>query len=301
MITNINELPKYISGIYIIRYDNNKIYIGQAINIRSRALEHNNKSKDLCDIALKKHTAIIEILEEINDISLLEELEQVYIKKYQATNREIGYNILSGGNASGKRGIENANAIFNQQTLNEVIDLLINHKELSLIDIANKYYVDQNTILRISKGQSYYNPNLKYPLRENDHSSMLKNNIQDYFNTQNELLQLKEDLLYRWDLTIEQDLTKKYNLPLLVIRDINQGRKFADIGDYLYPIRNKNIRNLYNFTQNDILNILNDLRNTKLSMTKIGEKYNLNRSTIARINEGSAYLIKNYDYPARKK
>ena len=59
MITNIKDIPNNITGIYKITYDNNKVYIGQALNIKSRALEHNNKSKELCDIALKKHDAII--------------------------------------------------------------------------------------------------------------------------------------------------------------------------------------------------------------------------------------------------
>jgi len=37
----------------------------------------------------------------------LDILEEFWISKFNATNKEIGYNILSGGNASGKRGIEN--------------------------------------------------------------------------------------------------------------------------------------------------------------------------------------------------
>lgn len=141
MITNIKEIPKNKSGIYLLKYDNNKVYIGQAINIRERALEHNSKNKELCDKSLKKHNAELIILEEIQDIPLLEEIEKIYIKKYDATNRENGYNILEGGNASGKRGIENRNASLNQEELNEVIDLLINHPELSYIDIGKKFNV----------------------------------------------------------------------------------------------------------------------------------------------------------------
>ena len=50
---------------------------------------------------------------------------------------------------------------------------------------------------------------------------------------------------------------------------INQGIKFNNYGNYNYPIRTKNIRNIYNFSQKDILNILNDLRYTK---SKLDEK-----------------------------
>lgn len=203
MITNINNIPKNISGIYLLTYDNNKIYIGQAINIRERALEHNSKKKEVCDKALKKHNAILTILEEIKDVALLEDIEKLYIKKYQATNKEIGYNILEGGDASGKRGSENRNASLTKEQLEKVIDLLINHTELSLKDIGNKFNVSPSTILKISTGKTYVNPQLNYPLRTNNHESMKKNSYLDYFNSLKELLNLKEDLFYRWDLSIE--------------------------------------------------------------------------------------------------
>ena len=299
MITNINDIPKNISGIYLLTYDNNKIYIGQAINIKERALEHNSKKREVCDKALKKHNAILTILEEIKDVALLEDIEKLYIKKYQATNKEIGYNILEGGNASGKRGVENRNASLTKEQLEEVIDLLINHTELSLKDIGNKFNVSQNTILKISTGKTYVNPHLNYPLRVNNHESMKKNSYLDYFNSLKELLNLKEDLFYRWDLSIEQDLVKRYNIPLKILRDINNGKKFEEYGKYNYPIRKRNIRNNNNFSVEDVQNILNLLRNTNLSMSKIGEKYSVGRDTISKINKGQSYIIKNYNYPAR--
>ena len=86
-----------------------------------------------------------------------------------------------------------------------------------------------------------------------------------------------------------------------ILRDINQGRKFSNYGKYEYPIRKSNIRNIYNFSQEDIKNILNDLRYTNKSMTDIGKQYkNLHRDTISKINKGKTYIIEGYDYPARK-
>lgn len=223
MIDNINEIPKNISGIYIINYDNGKIYIGQALNIKTRANEHNNKTpKYPCDLALRKHNAKISILEKISDILLLEERETYWIAKYNATNKEVGYNILKSGNASGRRGVEHVLAAFNQKQLDEIVDLLINHLELSLIDIANLYGVNQNTILRISRGQSYINPNLKYPLRNNNHE-FAKKDFLDYFKSEEELIQCKEDLLFNWELSLEKDIKEKYNLPLRIVHEINNG------------------------------------------------------------------------------
>ena len=299
MIINItNELK--VPGIYKLTYDNNKIYIGQALSIWSRAHEHNNKNRYPCDKALKKHKASIEILEIVQDITQLDQIESKWIAYYNATNKEIGYNILSEGNASGKSGTDNCNAVFDNKEIQEVYDLLINHTELSYIDIANKYSVSCDTILKIAKGYTYYNADLSYPLREYNHDANKKNELSDYFDNEEDIYLLKDDLKYRWDLTIEQDLTKKYNLPLRVLRDINHGRKFANYGEYIYPIRQKNIRNNNNFTYEIVLKILSDLRYTDLPATQLAKKYNIHRNTIAAINTGTTYYIKDYDYPARK-
>ena len=298
MITNINDELK-VCGIYKINYDNGKIYIGQALSIWSRVNEHNSKNIQMCDKALKKHSATVEILEIVSDILLLDEIESKWINYYNATNKEIGYNILKDGNVSGKRGIDNCNAIFNQTQLDEIIDLLINNTKLSYKDIAKLYGVSQDTILRISLGYSYFNSNLYYPLRKNNHDAARKDEVLDYFENEEKLLELKEDLCYRWDLKIENDLVEKYNIPLKILRKINQGDIFQDIGNYKYPIRNKNVRNNHNFTTNDVINILTDLRNTSQSMSDIGVKYNIHRNIVSKINKGESYIIKNYDYPAR--
>lgn len=298
MITNITEKLK-VCGIYKITYDNNKIYIGQALSIWSRANEHNSKNIQLCDKALKKHSATIEVLEIVSDILLLDEIENKWIDYYDATNKNIGYNILKNGNASGKRGVDNCNSIFNQRQLDEIVDLLINNTKLSYKDIASLYNVSQNTILNISLGYTYFNSNLSYPLRKNNHNSNKKDKITDYFKNEKELLNLKDELFYRWDLTIENDLAKKYNIPLKIIRSINQGNIFKDIGEYNYPIRHKNIRNNQNLTIQNVLDILSELRNGKKSMTEIGLKYKIHRNIVSKINKGESYIIKNYDYPAR--
>lgn len=310
MNITIKETPKNISGIYKINYPNGKIYIGQAGNIKNRMIEHNQRAfcdsprkKQKCDQELYNQNYYIEeyeILEIIQDIKSLDEKEIYWITQYNSTNPEIGFNILNGGNVSDYRGIFHPNSKFSEKDLEEIIDLLLNHCELSYQDIASKFNVNKATIEKINAGKTYINHKLSYPLRSFNHESTKKENLEDYNLTEKDVLNLKEDLKYRWDLNIESDLIKKYNIPIRVIRDINQGRKFQTIGNFNYPIREKNIRNNNNLSIEDIKNILNDLRTTKLSQTKIGEKYNnLHRNTISKINKGEAYIIKDYDYPAR--
>lgn len=299
MIINIDNSLK-TSGIYKITYDNGKVYIGQSINIKLRALEHNTKAQQVCDKALKKHEATIEILEEIEDLNQLDCAEAKWIKYYDACNKDKGYNILKNGDASNQKGINNPNAVFDENTLQEVITMLKERPDLSLIDIGKKFNVQQGTILNINQGHSYYNPELSYPIRPYQSKTCLKkDNIKDYFKSMEKLISLKEDLKYRWDLSIETDLVKLYNLPVKIIRDINLGRKFAEYGEYTYPIRKQNVRNYNNFNFNDILNILADLKYTSLTKTQIGEKYGISRTTVAKINLGQTYFIKGYNYPAR--
>lgn len=310
-IVNLKDLKnQVISGIYKLDFPNGKSYIGQAKNIYKRVSEHNNYAQyghsshklQVCEKAIQKYGQISNfiILERITNFKILDNRESYWINYYNTTNRNYGYNIEKLGNASGKSGCDNKNAAFNEKQLAEIIDLLINHEELSLIDIANKYNVTQNTILRISTGKSYINSNLNYPLRKNNHASQKKIEILDYFQSETDLLKLKDDLKYRWDLTIEVDLIKKYNIPLQILRDINNGRKFNEIGNYTYPIRSKNVRNNNNFIQQDILDILDLLKNTKMTMTEIGNQYNIGRAAVANINKGKTYIIKDYNYPARK-
>ncbi len=94
-------------GIYIIiNKINNKIYIGQSINIEKRIKEHFWKAQNEKDIsyntaihqAIRKHgkeNFEWKVLEECN-IEDIDKLEQEYIEKYNSLVPD-GYNILIGG------------------------------------------------------------------------------------------------------------------------------------------------------------------------------------------------------------
>ena len=303
-----------ITGIYLIKYPNNKVYIGQAQNIHLRILDHNSRARNgkrgdgrplqVCDSAIKKYfpNGVQEyyVLEQC----LIEELdikEDYWIKYYDALNKDKGYNQLDKGDVSGRKGIDNVNASINKQQLDDIINLLKNNYELSYQDIANKTGASLSVVQAVNWGTRYVNTSFQYPLRKpNTHASTQKNNIKDYFENEQQLIDLKEDLKWSWWLSIETDLIKKYNIPLKIMHDINTGKKFEKIGEYNYPIRNKNIRNKNNLTKEDIINILKELRETSTSMENIGIKYNFSRTSIRKINTGETYTIKDYDYPARK-
>ena len=299
-----------IMGIYKLEYPNGKVYIGQSQNIYKRVMEHNQRAKkgihgnnniQLCEQAIQKYGAIIEvdILEEVNNLLELDKREAYWIQVYQSTDKNKGYNLTNGGDVSSKRGSKHPNASLTQEQIEEIIELLLYYPEYSYLDIAKKYQVYNDLIYRISSGISYRQDNLIYPLRKNDHSSQKKTQITDYFQNEAELIYLKEDLKYSWWLKMDNgDLYKKYNITRKLLYAINKGEIFKDIGNYTYPIRTTKIAT--NLTYEDILLILNELRTTSKSMTKIGEAFNLSRGTISQINNGQKYLIKGYQYPARQ-
>ena len=94
------------SGIYKITFPNNKIYIGLSNNIYRRMLEHNTDFRNNLPIekAIQKYGKIteFEILELIppENRKLMIEREKYWINFYNSTNKEIGYNISSGGDGA---------------------------------------------------------------------------------------------------------------------------------------------------------------------------------------------------------
>lgn len=81
--------------------------------------------------------------------------------------------------------------------------------------------------------------------------------------------------------------------------------KFNSVVPYGYNVREDNnsiYGSIYNFYDKEVLSsIISDLKNTSLTFTQIAENYDLNISTISRINKGEIHLQEEIQYPIREK
>lgn len=304
----LTKMPRYISGIYKIDFPNGKSYVGQSLDIKKRVQEHNQRAKkgrkdreiQLCEYAIKKYGEVEEfwILEKVNQNDL-DEREKYWIAFYDTLNRDKGYNLLDHGDVSGRRGFDNSNCKLEEEIVNKVIQYIIDNPDKSLRLIGEKFNLSPSVMCKINQ-TGYGLPQYCYPLRESFDRICTRRNLITLNLSEQTVLDIKKDLLNSWWLTIEKDIPKKYNVSKDVIRMINHGRLFQEIGSFNYPIRKKNANNRVLASKQDALDMLSLLRNSNLSMSKIGKKFGKGRAFVSNVNQGKSCFIPEYDYPARQ-
>lgn len=159
-----------MTGIYkVTNTINNKVYIGQSINIEKRWRAHrtspyNSNSNSYNSIfyrAIRKYKINnfkFEVLEECAE-DKLNEREIYWIKYYDSTNIEKGYNISLGGCSS--RGVPQK---INSQEAEEIRNLLLN-SNITQTQLAEDYGVTSRMISAINLGENWYDSNYTYPIR----------------------------------------------------------------------------------------------------------------------------------------
>lgn len=156
-------------GIYGIKNKiNGKIYIGQSINIIQRWRRHRTDSRRRNFIgenypiyrAINKYglnNFDFIVIEEC-DKNELNEKEIYWIKKYNSTNDEKGYNVSPGGDYV--RGPYK----LTEEDIKEIIDLLEN-TYMSIIDIGKNFNVTNQMVSAINTGKNWRQSDKNYPLR----------------------------------------------------------------------------------------------------------------------------------------
>lgn len=306
IIMKLEETKYNTSGIYKITFDNNKIYIGRTNSLRRRMIEHVGKDiREHPELpiskATKKHKIIdISILEEIppEDIEKQKEREQYWIAKYNSfLDKTIGYNSSMGGDGA-DFGIYNQSAsIKSQNTLDKIIDLLLN-TNLTYDEICEKIGISNRNIIRgINSGTHYYNNQLDYPLRKKDiKRTELENKQSKFYNNQQLLLDIIEAL--KNPMLSLEEISQIYDTSISIISLINTGKKYK-LDGITYPIRYKNQSRLKLFSNEELIEIKEMLLNRKYTMTNIGQKFNVDRKVISDINIGKRQKQTDWSYPIR--
>lgn len=151
-------------GIYKIQNCiNQKVYIGQSVDIKRRWKSHRtsfNTQDYPIYRAMRKYgldNFSFEIVEEC-DKSQLNEREIYWISYYQSNNPDFGYNLTKGGQYG-------CPIKLNDEDVYQIIKML---KETSLTqaEIAQQFNVSQRTISGINLGQQRVMDNIDYPVRK---------------------------------------------------------------------------------------------------------------------------------------
>lgn len=165
-------------GIYkFTNKSNNKVYIGQSINIEGRYKSHVNNfsNENLKDYNTKFYRALrkyglnnftFEIVEVLDDIINLNERETYWIGFYNSF--KSGYNSTEGGHQVTPNNELHPNSkITNEQLLE--IKLLLFKTKLTQYEIADKYELSQAEISLINTGLKWGNlGSYSYPIRKEE-------------------------------------------------------------------------------------------------------------------------------------
>ena len=290
------------SGVYKITFPNNKIYIGISNNIYRRMLEHNNdfRNKLPIEYAIMKYGKITEfdIIELINNTDEMKQREIYWIKYYDSTNKEKGYNISLGGDG-GDPGSSNSQAKFTEEQIQILYKELKENLDESLEQIANKYNIHLSTLSNINNGHTYYHSTIQYPIRNKKECKQviagIKNKNSKF--TEQDLKEIYDLLQNRQDLTM-QEIAKQYKVYASTIQNINLGKTYYN-NNLIYPLR-KPKTGSRKLTQEQVINIISEIKqHPKESLASISRRFNINRRTISSINCGTTYKQKNEKYPIR--
>lgn len=153
-------------GIYkITNKINGKVYIGQSVNVFKRWSVHGNVNKvtnkpQVISKAIQKYgieSFTFEVLETCTK-ELLNSREIYWISKYNSYKE--GYNSTSGGD-SPEESINHKLTLENVKNIQSELQV----SKLPMTIIAVNYNVTEGTIRAVNTGDSWYNPDLNYPIR----------------------------------------------------------------------------------------------------------------------------------------
>lgn len=263
---------------------NQIVYVGQTIHWPRRQLAHKSTAFNPNDPsyefplyrAIRKYgieNFSFEVLCEC-DNSELNSREIALIREYDTYYN--GYNLTTGADHIGERTRQ-----FSKEIIKQVVEE-IKFTNQTFDEIGSKYGMSAGSVSLINLGKHSYTEDYDYPLRPSSYQLTTKDVL--------EII----DLLKSTDIKME-DIGLKFNVPVTVVSNINRGVRSKQ-PNIEYPIRHTHKI----WTDKEFIEIIDLLKNTKLSMDKIAKKFNVSEKVISAINNGEYRRIKNWEsFPIR--
>lgn len=301
-LQELSDKEHIYSGVYMIIFPNNKRYIGISNNIRRRMNEHNVDFRNNLpiELAIQKYGKINNfiLLEEIEaeNRQLMREREKYWIAKYHSNNKEFGYNVSEGGDGA-DIGSKNPQAKFTEEQIQQIYKDLKDCKE-TMTDIARKYNIDLSSLSYINNGKTYFHSSEIYPIRNG--FQKIKKGIENHNSKFDEAILNKIFSLLKENNLTMKAIANEFNVAESTIHNINNGTTYIRENE-TYPLR-KSKTGSKKLSESQVQLIIEQLRKeSKKSMCKIAEDFNVSAKTISAINCGTIYKQKNENYPIRKK
>ena len=281
--------------IYIIKNDiNNKVYIGQSNNSKTRFQTHCKPSaayrnNEIIGRAIQKYGKEhfwYEILE--SQIDNYNERERYWINKYNSIVPN-GYNLLSGGDEPPLLCGENApTSMLTKQQITALTDDLKN-TQITMDDLANKYgFSSAVSISEFNLGKTYTR-DIEYPIRKENVRKLNHANVLEIV-----------DMLKHTYLSYEE-IADKYCVEYRTISRIHRGMSHR-LPNEKYPIRNGKLGSKKpNLNYSQVTSIIVLLQTTDLSLRAIAKIKNCNYRDVLEIKNGTNKLYRrtNLTYPLR--
>lgn len=249
------------SGIYkITNKVNNKIYIGSAVNIKTRWSKHigslnkNKHENRYLQNSWNKYGGEnfkFEVLEYVKDKEKLIEREQYWIDKTNCTNRNIGYNICpKAGSCLGKKCTKEqiekmrekalgrkasketriklseirTGELNSRSKINEetakIIKYLTIYTKVRIVDIAKYYGIDDCSVLDIKKCRNWSHITIDNNFLTKEESYAILNEILK-FNKQPTIRDIIEiKLLQKYSILNQSEISKLYNIDKNLVHKI---------------------------------------------------------------------------------
>lgn len=178
--------------------------------------------------------------------------------------------------------------VWSKEKCKQLVYALKYELDKTMEDIAQEYQIDKSQLSEFNNGKTHFMDWVTYPIRiskEVKVDSVVNDIIYDLINTS----------------ITQKEIAKKYNVSAMTVSNINTGTRHKQ-DELDYPLRKGGKNGGFTCLSPDIVQaIREELKNTKLSMNKIGEKYEVPSRTVAGINNGSIkkYRDENIKYPIR--